>query len=217
MRNPGVRQGRKAGSIKDRGAFSRLDWKKGGGLLPAVIQHADNHAVLMQGYMSREALKKTLSTGKVWFWSRTKKRLWMKGEQSGNILELVEIKPDCDQDALLVRALPSGPTCHTGAFSCFGVKEPLSHVLTELFRVIEGRRKTRPPGSYTARLFQKGLPHICGKVKEEALEVIRAARHETSGRLVEESVDLLYHLLVLLAEKHVALNRIFQEVKRRRQ
>lgn len=170
------------------------------GLIPAIVQDANSGRVLMLGYMSPEALEKTRETGLVTFFSRERGRLWTKGETSGNTLELVEVRADCDGDALLVRAIPHGPTCHTGQTSCFGDAEtvPLGEVLAELFRVIEARKAERPEDSYTARLLDAGLPEIGRKVAEEAVEVAMEAAGG-GARAVEESADLLYHLLVLLS------------------
>jgi phosphoribosyl-AMP cyclohydrolase / phosphoribosyl-ATP pyrophosphohydrolase len=173
-----------------------------GGLVPAVVQDADGGAVLMVAYMNRESLAKTLETGEVHFWSRSRKSLWRKGETSGNVLHLRSIQVDCDSDCLLVRAEPAGPACHTGARSCFFESlssEPpskeLGDVLGRLTRTIRERYRDRPDGSYTAELFSRGLHRVAQKVGEEATEVVIAA--VTSGALAEESADLLYHLLVL--------------------
>ena len=192
----------------------KTDWKKGRGLVPAIVQDADTCAVLMLGYMNRAALSKTLKTKKVWFYSRSKKRLWMKGEFSRNILSFVGMDVDCDGDALLIKAKPSGPTCHTGDYSCFGEKETLE-IFSELFSVIKDRKKKMPKGSYTSSLFRGGVKRISAKVKEEALEVIQAAKKETKKRLTEESVDPLYHLLVLIAAKGVTLEDVRGEITRR--
>ena len=181
------------------------------GLLPVVVQDARTGRVLMLGYMSREALEKTRETGRVTFFSRERGRLWTKGETSGNTLELVEIRADCDADALLVRAIPHGPTCHTGQTSCFGETDApdLGEVLGDLFRVIEARKAERPEGSYTARLLGEGVTAIGRKVTEEAAELTIEA---VSGgpRPVEEAADLVYHVLVLLS----ALGRTPEEVAR---
>ncbi|MGH7544945.1 MAG: bifunctional phosphoribosyl-AMP cyclohydrolase/phosphoribosyl-ATP diphosphatase HisIE [Gemmatimonadota bacterium] len=181
------------------------------GLLPAVVQDARSGRVLMLGYMNREALERTRATGRVTFFSRERGRLWTKGETSGNTLELVEVRADCDADALLIRAVPHGPTCHTGQTSCFGETDApdLGEVLGELFRVIEQRKSEKPEGSYTVRLLDQGLPAIGRKVTEEAAELTIEA---VSGgaRPVEEAADLLYHVLVLLA----ALGRTPEEVAR---
>lgn len=194
---------------------SKVHWKKMNGLVPAVVQHAKTGMVLMLAYMNEEALRKTLKSKKVWFYSRSKKRLWMKGEKSRNILMLQDIKLDCDGDALLVKALPKGPTCHTGDRSCFKGDEHY-WVLQELFDVIESRKKEMPKDSYTTFLFEKGLEKICQKIEEESDEVILAAKEQSEKRLTEESVDLIYHLLVLLVQRHVHLEDVLAEAAKRR-
>lgn len=181
------------------------------GLVPAVVQDARSGRVLMLGYMNREALERTRETGLVTFFSRERGRLWTKGETSGHTLELVELRADCDGDAMLVRATPHGPTCHTGQTSCFGDANtpPLGEVLGELFAVIEDRKAKRPQGSYTARLFEAGPPEIGRKVAEEAVEL--AIEAVAGGeRTDEEAADLLYHLLVLLS----ALGRTPDDIAR---
>ncbi len=194
----------------------KINWEKGGDLVPAIIQDADTMAVLMLGYMNKESLNKTLSTKRVWFYSRTKKRLWMKGEKSKNVLNVLEIKLDCDNDSLLIKAKPSGPTCHTGDYSCFSEsKNNVKSELYELFKTIQGRKEKMPKKSYTTSLFQEGLNKISLKVAEEALEVIQAADKETKKRLTEETVDLIYHLFVLLVDKKINLSEIEDEIKKR--
>src|SRR3989344_3237674 len=195
--------------------IKKISWSKNSGLVPAVIQDADTGAVLMLGYMDKASLAKTLRTKKVWFYSRSKKRLWMKGETSGNTLGLVEIKPDCDNDALIVKVKPTGPACHTGVYSCFGEK-PESDALAELFKVIQDRKKLMPKNSYTTSLFKQGVDKISLKVAEEALEVVQAAQKETKKRLIEESVDLVYHLWTLLVSKDVSLESVSKEIKKRK-
>lgn len=191
-----------------------LDWKKGGGLVPAIVQDQDTRALLMLGYMNKAALAKTLKTKRVWFYSRSKKRLWMKGEFSQNILVFVGASVDCDGDALLIKARPMGPTCHTGDYSCFGEGKD-ADIFAELASVIAERKLKMPSGSYTSALFKGGVKKISAKVKEEALEVVKAAKQETRKRLTEETVDLIYHLLVLLAEKKISLADIRKEIKKR--
>ncbi len=193
----------------------KIDWKKVEGFVPAVIQSIVDGKVLMLGYMDKDALKRTLRTKKVWFYSRTKKRLWMKGESSGNILKFVSIDLDCDGDTLLVQVVPKGPTCHLGAVSCFG-DETYGNALSELYAVIEKRKKDMPKGSYTVSLFKKGVDKICAKIVEESGEVIKAAQKESKKRLVEESVDLLYHLFVLDSYKGVDLEEIIAEIIKRK-
>lgn len=193
---------------------NKINWEKVDGLVPAIVQDASNGLVLMLGYMNKEALEKTESTGFVWFYSRTKERLWMKGEESGNTLKVKDILLDCDADTLLVKVAPAGPTCHTGKDTCFD--ETVSgDSLQKLFSTIASRKKNAPAGSYTASLFKAGLDKIALKVAEESLEVVHAAQKETEQRLTEESVDLIYHLFVLLAEKGVDLKDIEEEIRKR--
>lgn len=195
--------------------MKNLNFKKGDGLVPAIIQDATTRQVLMLGFMNAEALQKTITEKKVTFWSRTKKRLWQKGEESGNFLELVDIKTDCDNDTLLVTATPVGPTCHRGTQSCFGDNSSITN-FEDLYKTILSRSKEMPEGSYTAFLLKKGLKKMCAKVKEESAEVIKAATTETHQRLIEESVDVLYHLLVLLVSKEVTPEELFIEAEKRR-
>jgi phosphoribosyl-ATP pyrophosphohydrolase/phosphoribosyl-AMP cyclohydrolase len=180
--------------------FSELDAAKNAdGLIPAVVQDEATLQVLMLGYMNREAYEKTLSTGRVTFWSRTRGTLWTKGETSGNYLELVSIHVDCDRDTLLVRAIPHGPTCHTGARNCFGT-DPTEGFVRYLSGVIARRHAEMPEGSYTTKLFTRGVDKIAQKVGEEAVEtVIEAVAQRREGFLYEAS-DLVYHLLVLLEQ-----------------
>ena len=193
---------------------NKIDWKKIDGLIPAIIQDASSGGVLMLGYMDKEALTKTEKTGVVWFYSRTKQRLWKKGETSSNTLRVKDIKLDCDNDALLVKAVPAGPTCHTGDISCFK-EETARDEIRELFSTIQKRKQELPGGSYTTTLFKAGIDRMALKVAEESLEVIQAATKETQKRLVEETTDLLFHLFVLLAAKNVDLEIIGREIKRR--
>lgn len=192
-----------------------LNFEKGNGLIPAIVQDSETGVVLMLGYMNEDALKRTFDTKKVWFYSRSKRRLWMKGETTGNILELIDIKTDCDNDALLIRALPHGPTCHTGSMSCFTETTP-TDMLSELYAVIAERKRTMPAGSYTVELCREGLGKICEKVQEESEELIHAAQKESRQRIIEESVDVLYHLFVLLVQQSVRFSDLIGEVKRRR-
>lgn len=195
-----------------------LDFSKGESLLPAVVQHADSGAVLMVGYMNAEALSETFNRGRVVFFSRSKQRLWMKGETSGHVLDLVDVRTDCDRDALLVSARPNGPVCHTGTATCFG-DEPAAGgalaFLSKLEGVIEKRIAENPEGSYTARLFAKGPTRIAQKVGEEGIEVALAAVAEGEDKVISESADLLYHLLVLLKSRGVALTRVVAELESR--
>lgn len=184
-------------------------------LTPAIIQSAVDGRVLMLGYMNTAALQKTLRTKKVWLYSRSKKRLWMKGETSGNILRFQSLAKDCDQDALLIQALPEGPTCHTGSPSCFGDTSFLSE-LSGLYQTIRTRKKTMPKKSYTASLFRAGLQRICEKVAEESEEVIRAGKKESKQRVIEEGADVLYHLFVLLVQRRVEFAELERELGRRK-
>ncbi len=174
------------------------------GLIPAVVQDSDSGQVLMVAYMSRESIERTLATGEVHFWSRSRKTIWRKGETSGNVLRLRSLVADCDRDCLLVRAEPAGPACHTGERSCFfetiagpSPSAELGDALGRLARVIRERHESRPEGSYTAELFAKGVARIAQKVGEESTEVVIAATQGNAPEIAEESADLLYHLLVL--------------------
>jgi phosphoribosyl-ATP pyrophosphohydrolase/phosphoribosyl-AMP cyclohydrolase len=184
----------------------KLAWDKGGGLLPAVIQHWRSGAVLMLGYMSREALAQTQQSGKVTFFSRSKQRLWTKGETSGNFLLFKAVFADCDSDALVVHADPQGPTCHLGSASCFGdASAPPLAFLAELDDLVFRRERDRPAGSYTTRLFESGVRRIAQKVGEEGVETALSAVAEDKQALVGESADLLFHLLVLLRARDASL------------
>jgi phosphoribosyl-ATP pyrophosphohydrolase/phosphoribosyl-AMP cyclohydrolase len=195
---------------------TKLNFSKLNGLIPAVIQDADSKAVLMVGFMNEEALKKTITDKKVTFWSRTKKRLWQKGEESGNYLNVESISSDCDNDSLLIMAKPVGPTCHTGESSCFeGVKKENLGFLKILFDLIKDRKEKMPESSYTTQLFSEGLGKILAKVEEESDEVINAAKNETKQRLSEESGDLLYHLFVLLVEKGIDIEDLIKVLIKR--
>ena len=176
------------------------------GLVPAIVQDATTGRVLMLGYMNADALRRTVESGQVWFWSRSRGRLWMKGESSGHTLALEEIGPDCDGDALLVRARPAGPTCHTGEVSCFyrgldGARRaaaPGPEILAAVWETLERRRRELPEGSYTTYLLRQGVDKIGKKIGEEAAEVIIAAKNGEPGPLAAETADLIYHGLVML-------------------
>ncbi len=188
-----------------------LDFDKGDGLIPAIVQDNNSGQVLMLGYMSPESLAKTEETGLVTFFSRKRKKLWTKGESSGNYLKLVSVKADCDNDTLLVRAIPDGPTCHTGAMTCFGQTFSFhdGDFLTKLSQIIHDRRRSGDAeSSYTNSLFEKGLNKIAQKVGEEAVEVIIEAKDTDRGKFLEESADLLYHFMVLLEAKDVTLEDV---------
>ncbi|RJQ64379.1 MAG: bifunctional phosphoribosyl-AMP cyclohydrolase/phosphoribosyl-ATP diphosphatase HisIE [Stygiobacter sp.] len=194
---------------------SKLNYGKLGGLLPAIIVDNDTDAVLMLGFMNTEALEQTLTTKKVTFFSRTKKKLWVKGETSGNFLELIDIKTDCDNDTLLVYAKPQGPTCHTGDYSCFGVKENHSKFLLQLYSLIKSRKTELPAGSYTTTLYQKGTNRIIQKVGEEAIETVIAAKNRDRNEIINEVSDLFYHLFVMLAEQDIEFDEIIDNLHSR--
>lgn len=193
-----------------------IDWGKQDGLVPAIVQDDDTGRVLMLGYMSLESLKKTFELGRVTFHSRSKGRLWTKGETSGNYLELMSVAKDCDDDALLIQARPHGPTCHLGTTSCFGEAGASIAVLGELDRVIGERAQADSNSSYTARLLAEGSPAIARKLGEEAVETVLAAVNETGERLTEEAADLVYHLLVLLRARGLSLRDLAHRLGARR-
>jgi phosphoribosyl-ATP pyrophosphohydrolase/phosphoribosyl-AMP cyclohydrolase len=197
----------------------RIDWSKDNGLVPAVVQDAASGAVLMLGYMNRDALRATLERRRVVFWSRSKQRLWEKGETSGNTLSLVGARLDCDADTLLLLAQPQGPTCHTGMRTCFGDErltdaEQLAF-LGDLERIIATRIDAAPEGSYTAQLYARGVRRIAQKVGEEGLEVALAGAGEPDAQLVAESADLIFHLLVLLRSREIPLQSVIAELRQR--
>lgn len=194
-----------------------IDFDKMDGLVPAIIQDADTRMVLMLGFMNREAYEKTIQTGKVTFWSRTRQCLWTKGETSGHFLHLVDMKIDCDNDTLLVRVHPVGPVCHTGTDTCWAEtndKAPITF-LSELQDYIEKRHEEMPEGSYTTSLFKKGVNRIAQKVGEEALETVIEATSGSNEQLIYESSDLLYHLIVLLTSKGLRIEDAVEELHRR--
>lgn len=195
----------------------KIDFDKMGGLVPAIIQDATTRKVLMLGFMNEEAYQKTVETKHVTFWSRTRNTLWTKGETSGNFLNLVDIKIDCDNDTLLVQAHPDGPTCHTGTDTCWGEENEANPLLflSELQSFIDKRKQEMPVGSYTTSLFTKGINKIAQKVGEEALETVIEATNGTSGHLVYEASDLLYHLLVMLTEKGLRIEDVAAELQKR--
>ena len=195
---------------------AQLAWGKMQNLLPAVIQDAHSGRVLMQGYMNQEALAHTLDTGKVTFFSRSKQRLWMKGETSGNTLDLVDISADCDQDSLLILVHPNGPTCHTGASTCwFNSDVPNMTFFAELEQTLAERKEADPSTSYTAELYSKGIKRIAQKVGEEGVETALAAVVQDLDELKNESADLLYHLIVLLQASNLSLNDTIAVLKAR--
>lgn len=194
----------------------QVDWYKMGGLVPAIIQDDRTGQALMLGYMNRDALDRTLSTGLVTFFSRSKQRLWTKGESSGHRLVLVEVHLDCDGDSVLVRALPHGPTCHRGTETCFGnLADPLLAFLSTLEGIIGERTTADPAHSYTARLMAEGVQRIAQKVGEEGVEVALAAMGGDPADLTAEAADLLYHLLLLLKAGESSLDKVIAELRRR--
>lgn len=195
----------------------KIDFDKLGGLVPAIIQDARTKNVLMLGFMNQEAYEKTVETGKVTFWSRTRNTLWTKGETSGNYLNVVSIQNDCDDDTLLIKVNPIGPTCHTGTDTCWGeVNEnnPLLF-LSELQDFIEKRKEEMPEGSYTTSLFRKGINKIAQKVGEEALETVIEATNGTNEQLVYEASDMFYHLIVMLTNKGLRIEDVANELRKR--
>ena len=193
-----------------------LNFEKMGGLVPAIIQDNNTGKVLMLGFMNEEAYKKTIETGKVTFYSRTRQLLWTKGETSGNFLQVVNILQDCDQDTLLIKVVPAGPVCHTGADTCFGERNQEDIMfLKYLQNFIERRRQEMPEGSYTTSLFQKGVNRMAQKVGEEAVETVIEATNGTEDRLIYEASDLIYHLIVLLTSKGLRIEDLARELERR--
>jgi phosphoribosyl-ATP pyrophosphohydrolase/phosphoribosyl-AMP cyclohydrolase len=192
-----------------------IDFKKMNGLVPAIIQDSKSQKVLMLGFMNEEAYKKTVETGKVTFFSRTRNTLWTKGETSGNFLNLVDIKLDCDKDTLLIQVNPVGPVCHTGADTCWNEKNEVNPLLflTYLQDFIEKRHEEMPEGSYTTSLFKDGINRMAQKVGEEALEAVIEATNGTNERLVYEGSDFLYHLIVLLTAKGLRIEDLAKELQ----
>ena len=183
------------------------------GLIPVIIQDFSTKEVLMLAYANEEALEKTRGTGYAWYWSRSRGKLWKKGETSGNVQKIVEVRGDCDSDALLYIVEQKGVACHTGKYSCFKEKRPFT--LEELEKVIEQRKQEKPEGSYTVKLLEN-LDYSCEKVLEEAEEFVRAAKSEGKQRTIEEAADVLYHLMVLLAGKGIKLSEVLTELSNRR-
>ena len=192
-----------------------IDFEKMGGLVPAIIQDAKTKTVLMLGYMNKEAYEKTTHTGKVTFFSRSRQCLWTKGETSGNFLELVDIMVDCDNDTLLVKVNPTGPTCHKGTDTCWGEKNEVNPLLflTYLQDFINTRHEEMPEGSYTTSLFKDGINRMAQKVGEEALEAVIEACNGTNGRLIYEGADMIYHLIVLLTSKGLRIEDLAKELQ----
>ncbi len=194
-----------------------IDFDKMNGLVPAIVQDAHTKSVLMLGFMNKDAYEKTMQTGLVTFWSRTRQTLWTKGETSGNTLQLVSMSVDCDNDTLLVKAIPHGPTCHTGTDTCWGESNEPRPIdfLCELQDVVEQRHRDMPEGSYTTRLFRDGPAKMAQKVGEEALETVIEAVGGSNEKLVYEASDMLYHLMVLLTSRGLRIDDLALELKRR--
>ena len=195
--------------------IDQLDFDKSGGLIPAIVQDALTGKVLMLGYMNREALETTLEKNLVTFYSRSKQRLWTKGESSGNTLTLVGIQSDCDQDTLLVRARPAGPVCHKGTDTCWAEENYPAGFLGQLEQVIQSRKGGDPESSYTARLFARGINKVAQKVGEEAVELVIEAKDEDEQLFLNEAADLLYHYLVLLAAKGYKMEDVLRILNER--
>ena len=200
--------------------LTKINWEKVAGLIPAIVQDNTSGQVLMLGYMNEDALQKTLDTKQVTFWSRTKERLWTKGETSGNVLQLKSIQLDCDQDTLLVQVDPIGPTCHLNTTTCFDSDEsdaqpPSLVFLHQLEQLLASRKGADPESSYTASLYARGTKRISQKVGEEGVEVALAATSGDKAELVCESADLIYHLLVLLQDQGLSLSDVTNKLQER--
>ena len=195
--------------------ISKLDFKKTNGLIPCVVQDDKTLNVLMLGYMNEEALQKTITNKRLTFFSRTKQRLWTKGETSGNYLNLVSIDQDCDNDSLLIKVQPQGPTCHTGTDTCFGKKNE-ANGLTFLERIIQDRKRNPKPGSYTNSLLDSGINKIAQKVGEEAIELVIESKDDNKDLFLNEAADLMYHYLLLLVAKGHKLDEVVAILKQRR-
>jgi phosphoribosyl-AMP cyclohydrolase / phosphoribosyl-ATP pyrophosphohydrolase len=185
-----------------------LNFGKFGGFIPAIIMDSLTNQVLMLGFMTEEAYAKTLETNHVTFFSRTRNGLWTKGETSGNYLNVVDIKSDCDNDTLLIQAKPDGPTCHTGSYSCFNLEKTNISFLNQLNALINERKKNLPENSYTTKLFKEGANRIIQKVGEEAIETVIAAKNRDKKEIINETADLIYHLLVMLSEQDIGLEEV---------
>jgi phosphoribosyl-ATP pyrophosphohydrolase/phosphoribosyl-AMP cyclohydrolase len=196
--------------------LGELNFSKLNGLIPAVVVDKDGGQVLMLGFMNKESLQKTFETSLVTFYSRTKNKIWTKGETSGNYLKLSEIKTDCDNDSLLIYAEPKGPTCHTGQYSCFGLDKNSSlNFLNELFGLIKNRKRNLPENSYTTGLFKEGENRIIQKFGEEAVEVIIAAKNRDKNEIINEVSDLIYHLFIMLAQEDIEFPEIAARLEER--
>src|SRR3989304_946921 len=196
--------------------LSKLNFEKLNGLIPAVVVDYKTDIVLMLGFMNKESLEKTIETKLVTFFSRTRKELWTKGETSGNYLRLIEIKPDCDNDSLLIYAEPDGNTCHTGSYSCFNIDKSGSiKFLAQLAEIIKERKINLPENSYTTKLFKEGENRIIQKVGEEAVETVIAAKNRDKKEIINETSDLIYHLFVMLAEQEIEFEDVIENLKKR--
>jgi len=194
----------------------KMNFKKLNGLIPAIIIDDSNNNVLMLGYMNEEAVRQTLEKGKVVFYSRTRQKLWMKGETSGNYLNVVSIKPDCDNDTLLIYTNPDGPACHTGAYSCFSNKTKQNISFMEnLFDLVKRRKLEMPANSYTANLFRLGSDRIIQKVGEEAVETVIAAKNRNKKEVINETSDLIFHLFILLADQNIEIADVVENLQKR--
>jgi phosphoribosyl-ATP pyrophosphohydrolase/phosphoribosyl-AMP cyclohydrolase len=201
--------------------IDRVDFAKGDGLVPAIVQDAGNGSVLMLGFMNREALEQTLARGRAVFFSRSKQRLWEKGETTGHTLDVVNVALDCDNDTVLVTARPRGPACHNGTLTCFG-DEPRSAAanvafLAKLEDVIAQRATEKPEASYTARLLEKGVMRVAQKVGEEGVELALAGAAQGEDKVIEEAADLLFHMFVLLRARGVSLSQVVRQLESRHQ
>ena len=202
--------------------LATVDFKKGEGLVPAIVQNKLTKQVLMLGYMNEEALEKTLKTKRMHFWSRSRKRIWMKGETSGNYAIVDTITADCDKDTLLCQVMPVGPICHTGTVSCFsnGTESEESYsaeIIKDIYDVMIQRAQQGEEESYVARMMNKGLEKIARKIGEEAIEVIFAGQTDDQGEIVHEATDVLFHVMLLLVYKGIPIERIFEELFNRHQ
>lgn len=195
--------------------INQLDFAKGEGLLPAIIQDASTGRVLMLGYMNEQALTQTLQSGKATFYSRSKKRLWVKGESSGHFLHVNAIKADCDNDALLISANPEGPVCHTGADTCWDEANQFFQFLPQLEKIVANRQANPKEGSYTSSLFARGINKMAQKVGEEAVELVIESKDDNKDLFLGEAADLLFHFLVLLAAKGYSLNEVEAVLQKR--
>lgn len=192
-----------------------LNFDKLGGLIPAIVADDLTNHVLMVGFMNKEAFAKTLETKRVTFFSRSRNTLWTKGETSGNFLNLIDIKKDCDNDSLLIMAKPVGPTCHTGNYSCFDIERTNINFLNKLNELIQERKEKLPENSYTTKLFKEGANRIIQKVGEEAIETVIAAKNRDKEEIINETADLIYHLLVMLTEQDIKLEDVVNKLVER--